>query len=208
MRAIWLACVCATGCELYFGPGDQDAATSPPPDAATVMPPDAATIAPPDPPATCSTTPVYVLSMPGDPRGPFVTASIKDALAFYHVPIVATTTPPSGGLTIALRPTGVGGVEIPAQMCSIQSGSSYPVSDDRSRSNEQIVADSLHGLGLLFTFPVVDNSGDCMAGVATPGCTFGRAETVQSDLCGLWGAGPIDEAQLLANGLGCPGVGH
>jgi hypothetical protein len=51
------------------------------------------------------------------------------------------------------------------------------------------------------------NPGDCMADPVVPGCTFGRAQTVASDPCGYWQFGPVDEAQMLSTGLGCPGVG-
>ena len=204
VRAIvLLACMCATGCELYFGPGDQDAAPTPTPDAFLIVP-DAATITRPDPPASCSTTKVYVQTDPSDPRGPFVAALIKDALAFYHVPIVAVTTDQSDGLTIALLPTAVGGGASWPQ-CTF-GGASVGIGDGRGQSNEQIVAQALYGVGVMLDFPKVTNAGDCMADIVTPGCTFGRAQTVESDPCGLWPTGTIDEAQLVSYGLGCPGI--
>ena len=177
MRAIVLACVCATGCELYFGPGDRDAAPSPPPDAVVVSPPDAAMITPPDPPATCSTTAVYVAFEPGDPRGPFVAASIKDALAFYHVPIT-TTAPAGAALTIQLSPKQPDSIST-FPTCLEHTDTPAIVADDRSRDNDAIVASALRGLGVLDGLPMVVEAGDCLKGDgATPGCTFGRAQTI------------------------------
>ena len=213
VRAILIVCALAgaSGCELYFGPASSDAA---PNDSFLIVPdggivePDAAALTPPDPPATCSTILVYVVSEPGDPRGPFVSASIADALRFYHVPITAATAPPTSGLslTLVLSPRATTAVDVPTS-CMLQIGGTATIADDRSRSNEEIVANALHGLGVLYTFPAMIDAGDCMNDTVVPGCRFGRADTVQADPCGYWEFGKVDEAQMLATDLGCPGVG-
>ena len=204
MRGIWIACVCAAGCDLYFGPGDRDASPAPPPDAAIVAGPDASPIVPPDPPATCSTTVVYVESVAGDARAPFLIASIRDAFAFYHVPIATTQMGP--GVAIELSPTQPDTVSS-MPPCLAEVGAMAIVQDDRSRSNEEIVAAAVRALGAFTALPLVVDAGDCMndAG-APPGCVLGRASTVALDECGGF-SGAVDEAQWVADRLGCPGVG-
>ena len=202
MRAIWLACVCA-GCELYFGPSNPDAIPQDT-DVSVIVPDaaiDAATITPPDPPPTCSTTAIYLTSVTGDPRAPFVIASIKDALAFYHVPI--TTTAPTGNVfTIQLTPTGTDSFE---SACTPASSVIIYVADNRSLSTETIVAHAMRGLGVMDGLPLVIDAGDCL-NQAQPvsGCVFGRATTIASDSCQRGFTSPFDEAQMLANDLGCP----